>query len=593
MSRAGSDFSTSMRSHTCGELRAEHVGQKVRLCGWVAHLRDLGAMTFITLRDRYGVMQVAVDSDSPQLLRIANDLHAEYVIGVEGTIRLRPPRDHNPKMPTGEVEVAAEALTVLSAAETPPFAPNEQNVSEELRLTYRYLDLRGSFMQNALIVRHKAIKACRDYLSAQGFIEIETPVFVRATPEGARDYLVPSRVYPGKFYALPQSPQLYKQMLMIAGMDRYFQIARCFRDEDLRFNRQPEFTQIDLEMSFASEEDVFAVTEGMFRSIFKAGAAIELTPPFPRLSWQQAMAFYGTDKPDLRYELKLADVSGVLRAANAPWAIAALERGELAIGLVTPPGAELSRKALSGIEELAKQKGLGGLSWAKWGDDGLSGPLAKFIPAAMLPQTAAELGWQPGGLLFAAVGPGRKLQLAMGAIRLELISRLGLKPSVDFAPLWVTEFPLFEEDDSGNLSPAHHPFTMPVEEDLERIATDPRSVRSRAYDIVINGMEIGSGSVRINRADVQQKVFAGLGISAGEAQKKFGFFLEALKYGTPPHAGIAPGVDRMIMLMTGTNSIRDVIAFPKTANAASLVDGCPSEVSPQQLDELGIRIVEK
>jgi aspartyl-tRNA synthetase len=593
MSKAGSDFSTSMRSHTCGELRAGHVGQQVRLCGWVAHLRDLGAMTFITLRDRYGVIQVAVDQDSPQLLRLANDLHAEYVLAVTGAVRLRPPRDHNPKMPTGEVEIAAEALTVLSAAETPPFAPNEQNVSEELRLTYRYLDLRGSLMQNTLIIRHKAIKACRDYLSAQGFLEIETPYFVRATPEGARDYLVPSRVYPGKFYALPQSPQLYKQMLMIAGMDRYFQIARCFRDEDLRFNRQPEFTQIDLEMSFASEEDVFAVTEGMFRSIFKAGAVIELPSTFPRLSWQQAMAYYGTDKPDLRYGLKLTDVSAVLRAANAPWAIAALERGELAMGLVTPPGVELSRKALSEIEDLAKQKGLGGLSWAKWGEEGLSGPLAKSIPAAMLPQIASELGWQPGGLLFAAVGPARKLQLAMGAIRLELIERLGLKPNVEFAPLWVTEFPLFEEDDAGNLSPAHHPFTMPVEEDIDRIETDPRSVRSRAYDIVINGMEIGSGSVRISRADVQQKIFAGLGISAEEAQKKFGFFLEALKYGTPPHAGIAPGVDRMIMLMTGTNSIRDVIAFPKTANAASLVDGCPSEVSPQQLDELGLKIASK
>jgi len=592
MSRAESDLSTSMRSHTCGELRTEHLGKKVRLCGWVAHLRDLGAMTFVTLRDRYGVIQVAVDQDSPQLLHLANDLHAEYVLAIEGIVRLRPARDHNPKMPTGEVEVAAESINVLSTAETPPFAPNEQNVSEELRLTYRYLDLRGSFMQNALIIRHKAIKACRDYLSTHGFLEIETPYLVRATPEGARDYLVPSRIYQGKFYALPQSPQLYKQMLMIAGMDRYFQIARCFRDEDMRFNRQPEFTQIDLEMSFAAEEDVFAVTEGTFRAMFKAGANVELSPPFPRLSWQQAMAFYGTDKPDLRYELKLADVSAVLRAANAPWVIAALERGELAMGLVTPPGAELSRKALSEIEELAKQKGLGGLSWAKWGEEGLSGPLAKFLPTTMLPQVGAELGWLPGGMLFAAVGPPRKLQLALGAIRLELIARLGLKPSVDYAPLWVTEFPLFEEDDTGNLSPAHHPFTSPFEEDLERIATDPRSVRSRAYDIVINGMEIGSGSVRINRADIQSKVFTGLGISEEEAKKRFGFFLEALKYGTPPHAGIAPGVDRIIMLLVGTQSIRDVIAFPKTANAASLVDGCPSEVSPQQLDELGIRIVE-
>ena len=594
------------RTHSCGGLRKEDVGKTVTLMGWVARRRDFGVLTFIDLRDRAGITQVVFNADdAPDAHAKAKDLRGEYVIAVVGEVLLRDESQRNQKIATGEVEVRARELYVLNDSRTLPFqletVTSDALASEDLRLKYRFLDLRRPQLQANLRLRHRLLAEIRSYMDEQGFTEIETPVLIKSTPEGARDYIVPSRIQPGKFFALPQSPQLFKQLCMIAGLDKYFQIARCFRDEDLRADRQPEFTQLDIEMSFATLDQIYSLVEGLFARVFKL-IDVDLPVPFPRMSFAEAMRRFGSDKPDLRIQgLELQDLSSALEGTSfAPYA-AALNAGGEVKGLTVRGGAGLSRKALDELQEFAKRYGAAALAWIKLGNE-TSSSLLKALGETVVERLAKLAGAEREDLVLIVAGKPKVVAASLGALRNEVARRENLIPANVFAPLWVTEFPMFEyhEEDNRYYS-MHHPFTSPFDEDLhllERAVEGGETellgkIRTKAYDPVVNGVELASGSIRIHRRDVQRLVFKALGMTTEEARNRFGFFLDALEYGTPPHGGIAPGIDRLMMVLAGTDNMRDVIAFPKTASAADLMIDAPGEVDPKQLEELRLRIVEK
>ncbi len=580
--------STTLRSRMVGGLRATDDGSELTLAGWVHRRRDLGGLVFVDLRDRSGLLQVSFGPDwtDADALERAGRLGHEDVIRVEGTVARRPEGAENPDLPTGAVELRARTLEILSDAETPAIpvyrTPEEELPAEELRLQHRHLDLRRPELQEALILRHKLILAARNYLDALGFVEVETPILTKATPEGARDYLVPSRVHKGEFYALPQSPQLYKQILMVAGFDRYFQIARCFRDEDLRADRQPEFTQIDVEASFVQPDDILAWMEGLMARLAEV-AGIDAPVPFRRLAWAEAMERYGSDRPDLRIPLEIRDWSGALRSIEMGIVRSALEAGGRVRGLLLEGGARLSRKQIEAVEAEARATGAPGLLWAKRSEDGTSGPLGKFLGEA---ETAA-LGLGVGDLALAAAGPDSITGPALAAARTAAAAALEIPHRSGHSWLWVTEFPVFEEQD-GVVAPSHHPFVMPHPDDIDLLETDPLAVRGTAYDLVYNGTELGSGSIRIHLPELQRRVLRVLGLSEEEIDEKFGFLLKALAAGAPPHGGIAFGMDRIAQRFIGAGSLRDVIAFPKTTAARALFEGAPTPVEGDQLEELGL-----
>jgi aspartyl-tRNA synthetase len=591
------------RTHSCGALRAEDVGRTVTLMGWVARRRDFGPLTFFDLRDRDGLTQVVFNAETaPDAHAKAKDVRGEYVIAVTGEVVLREEGQRNQKIATGEVEVQATQLLILNDAKTLPFqletVSSDALASEDLRLKYRYLDLRRPQLQANLRLRHTVVAEIRRYMDEQGFTEIETPILIKSTPEGARDYIVPSRIQPGKFFALPQSPQLFKQLCMIAGLDKYYQIARCFRDEDLRADRQPEFTQLDVELSFASPEQVYTLVEGLFARVFRR-AGVELQVPFPRLTYAEAMRRYGSDKPDLRFEMELQDLSQALEGTTfAPFA-AALEAGGEVKGIVASGGAALSRKTLDELQEHAKRYGAGALAWIKLGDE-LSSSLLKALGPDVVMRMAEAAGASKGDAVLIIAGKPKVVMVSLGALRLEIARREKLIPSNVYKPLWVTEFPMFEFNDAdGRYYAMHHPFTSPLDEDLpllKRAVEDGEtallgSLRAKAYDTVVNGVEAAGGSIRIHQREVQGLVFKALGLTLEKARERFGFFLDALEYGTPPHGGIASGIERLLMALTGIENIRDLMAFPKTASAADLMIDAPGEVDAKQLEELKLKIM--
>ncbi len=582
------------RTHTCGELRENNIDENVVLNGWVDTRRDLGGLIFIDLRDRYGITQIVFEPNfNKEAHEAAGSLRSEFVISVEGKVRKRPEGTENPALPTGQVDVMVNKLVILNEAKTPPFSiKDEIDTSEDIRLKYRYLDLRRPLVQKNILMRHKMYQVARKYFDNNNFVEVETPVLMKSTPEGARDYLVPSRLHKGKFYALPQSPQQYKQLLMVSGLDRYFQIVKCFRDEDLRADRQPEFTQIDVEMSFIDQENIFGIVEGLMKVFYKEIWNCELDLPIPRLTFDEALEKYGSDKPDLRYGLEMVTLNNVF--ANTTFKVFQdhIKNKGIITGLLAPSCGEYTRNQLDVITDFVKKLGAGGLIWMRVKDNDLEAPIAKFLTGEEKKNLIAALKAKPGDLIFILTGPRHKALSIMGSLRTEMARRLDLI-NADSAPklLWITDFPLFEWDEQTHRYYAmHHPFTSPKLEDIEFMESDPARVRARAYDLVLNGSEIAGGSIRIHNAELQAKMFKALGISDEEAEYKFGFLMNAFKYGAPPHGGIAFGFDRLAMIFAGEKSIREVIAFPKTASAVSIMDDAPSTVDEEQLKELHIKI---
>jgi aspartyl-tRNA synthetase len=583
---------TTWRTHRCGELRAGHVGQRVRLGGWVHRRRDLGGLVFVDLRDRAGLVQVAFGPgwSSPDVMARAGALGSETVVVVEGEVAARPPEMQNAELATGQVEVHAAQLEILGPAVTPaiPVArgKSEELPAEELRLKYRHLDLRRPEMQANLMLRHRLLQRARQTLTNLEFLEIETPILTKPTPEGARDYLVPSRIHAGEFYALPQSPQIYKQLLMVCGFDRYFQVARCFRDEDLRYDRQPEFTQIDIEASFVGPEDVLGYVEAVLAALWdEAGQAVER--PFPRLTYREAMERYGTDKPDRRYELAIADWTAQVQPLGVPFVQSAMRDGSRVRGLAVKGGGALSRKDVDQLAEAVKQLGAAGLAWVKRQGEQIAGSVGKHFTA----ETLGRLGVGDGDVALMTVGPDRVTSPVLDKVRQEVIRRLGPRPTTAHAFCWVVDFPLFEPDpETGQPVFAHHPFTSPHPGDLEKLERDPLTCRALHYDAVYNGNELGSGSIRITDPGVQRRVFARLGLTAEETEARFGFLLAALAAGAPPHGGFAIGFDRVTMLLAGAGSLRDVIAFPKTTTARALFEGAPAPANPADLTALHIQV---
>jgi aspartyl-tRNA synthetase len=581
------------RTVTCGELKKEHVGKTVTLTGWVDKRRDLGGLIFIDLRDRYGKTQIVFSPERHEgAHEIAKSLRLEYVLSATGIVRMRSDDTINPKVETGEIEVDIHELTILNKSETPPIPLDEYgDVNEDLRLKYRYLDLRRPSLQNNLIMRHRAYQIARQYFDQKGFLEIETPILMKSTPEGARDYLVPSRLHHGKFYALPQSPQTYKQILMVSGFDRYFQIVKCFRDEDLRADRQPEFTQIDVEMSFADEEDIQQITEGAIVNIFKTILNTDIKQPFPKMTYKESMERFGSDKPDTRFDLEIVDCSSIAQHSGFRVFSDAVKKNGIVAGINIPGQASYTRNQLDVLTDYVKSLGSGGLVYLRVNEDKIECSAGKFITENESTEIAKKFGAKPGDLILLISGPWKKALTILGTLRLEMADRLKFIPEGKWNFLWVTDFPLLEfSEEEKRFVAVHHPFTAPNPEDMPMLESDPGKARARAYDLVLNGNEIAGGSIRIHTQEVQSRMFSLMGIAPEEAQKKFGFLLDAFKYGAPPHGGIAFGFDRIIMLMTGSKSIREVIAFPKTSSAMSLMDEAPSTVDTKQLDELHIKI---
>ncbi len=585
----------TMRSHYCGQVDESLIGEEIVVCGWVHRRRDHGGVIFIDLRDREGLLQVVFDPDRAEIFAEAERIRGEYVLAVKGVVRQRPEGTINPNMRTGQVEVLAHELTVLNRSETPPFH-HDENANEELRLTYRYLDLRREEMLGNLRLRHKVTMAMREFLDNHEFIDVETPMLTRATPEGARDYVVPSRTHPGKFFALPQSPQIFKQLLMMSGLDRYYQIVRCFRDEDLRADRQPEFTQLDVEMSFVDEDDVIEKMEALLRHVFKKALDVDLPAPFPRMTYVEAMQRFGSDKPDLRIDLELIEVADLMSSVDFKvFAGPASDPEGRVAALCLPGGSALSRKEIDDYTAYVGRYGAKGLAYIKVNDadagrDGLQSPILKFLPDDAVSGILERTGAKSGDLIFFGADKARVVNDALGALRVKLGEDRGLVAE-GWKPLWVVDFPMFEKDlQTKRWNALHHPFTAPSVNDAAALKADPGNALSRAYDIVLNGSEIGGGSIRIHDQAVQSAVFDILEISKAEADEKFGFLLRALGYGCPPHGGIAFGLDRIVMLMAGADSIRDVIAFPKTQTASCPLTNAPGEISAEQLKETGIRL---
>jgi aspartyl-tRNA synthetase len=583
---------TFRRTDSCGALRATDEGRRVSLCGWVHRRRDHGGLIFIDVRDRQGLVQVVFHpGNAGEAHETAGELRSEYVICVEGKVVPREEEARNPNLTTGEIEVQADGLTVLNRADSLPITLDDlESAGEEQRLRWRYLDLRRPSLQAKIILRHRITMAVREYLDGEGFLEIETPILTKSTPEGARDYLVPSRVYPGRFFALPQSPQIFKQLFMVSGFERYFQIARCFRDEDLRADRQPEFTQIDMEMSFVEPEDVFQVVEGMMARAFEVAGR-----PWPeklqRLSYAEAMARYGSDRPDLRFGMEISDVTE--HVADSPFRVfaQAAAEGKVVRGIAVPGGASLSRKDLDELTAAARKQGAGGLLWVKLGEGGITSPVLKHVGEELCGRLAQELGGAQGDLLLLVADAAPLAAAVLGSLRLEMGHRFELIDPEKVAAVWVVDFPLFEYDDeAGRWFSCHHPFTSPRTQDVALLESDPGAAQALAYDLVLNGWELGGGSIRIHRPEVQRRVFERLGLSQKEAEEKFGFFLGALEHGAPPHGGIALGLDRIVALLTGSASLRDVIAYPKTTSSMDLMTGSPSSVAEDQLEGLGIAL---
>lgn len=593
----GESMSGLKRSHMCGDITESMVGSEVIVMGWVQRRRDLGQLIFIALRDRTGIVQAVVDGTSEEkLFKKAETVRSEYVLAIKGKVAARTPENINENMKTGKIEIIADELRILSESETPPFQIEESiSVNDELRLKYRYLDLRRPNIYKNLVLRHKVCQVARKFLSDEGFLEIETPMLTKSTPEGARDYLVPSRVHPGKFYALPQSPQLFKQLLMVSGMDRYFQIARCFRDEDLRADRQPEFTQIDMELSFIDQEDIMDINERLIKTEFKEVLGIDIKTPFKRMTWKEGMERFGSDKPDTRFGMELKNISDIVKDTEFAVFKNALSAGGSVRAINAEGCGHMPRKQIDQLVEFVKTYKAKGLAWIVVNDDkSIKSQISKFFTPEKMDEIVKAMNGKPGDLILICADKDKVVFDSLGALRLEMARRLELTNPKDYNFLWVTEFPMLEWDEEENRFVAeHHPFTSPMDEDLDLLDTNPGAVRAKAYDMVLNGIELGGGSIRIHRSDIQKKMFKIIGLSDETANEKFGYLLEAFKYGVPPHGGLAFGLDRLVMLMCGASTIRDVIAFPKVKDATCLLTDAPNTVDQSQLDELSIAIVNK